>query len=46
MAGKLAAQKPFEIARWTELLKPVRQALLPPLATFLEDEKRTPAERA
>ncbi len=45
VAGKLAAQEPFEVARWTELLKPVRQALLPPLADFLEDEKRSPAER-
>ncbi|HEV3255715.1 MAG TPA: SUMF1/EgtB/PvdO family nonheme iron enzyme [Gemmataceae bacterium] len=45
VAGKLAAQKPFEIARWTEVLKPVRQALLPPLAAFLEDDKRSPAER-
>ncbi len=44
-AGQLAAQKPFEIARWAELLKPVRRALLPPLAAFLEDEKRSPAER-
>ncbi len=45
VAGKLAAQKPFEIARWTELLKPVRRALLPPLAAFLEDDRRSPAER-
>jgi formylglycine-generating enzyme required for sulfatase activity len=45
VAGKLAAQKPFEIARWTEALRPVRKALLPPLAGFLEDEKRSPAER-
>src|SRR4029077_2014252 len=45
VARKLAAQKPFEIARWTELLKPMRKALLQPLAAFLEDEKRTPAER-
>jgi formylglycine-generating enzyme required for sulfatase activity len=45
VAGKLAAQEPFEIARWTEVLRPVRQALLPPLAAYLEDEKRSPAER-
>jgi len=45
VAGKLAAQEPFAIARWADLLKPVRKALLPPLAVFLEDEKRSPAER-
>jgi serine/threonine protein kinase/formylglycine-generating enzyme required for sulfatase activity len=45
VAGKLAWQKPFEIARWTELLKPMRKVLLPPLLAFLEDEKRSPAER-
>jgi formylglycine-generating enzyme required for sulfatase activity len=45
VAGKLAAQEPFEIARWTEVLKPMRNALLPPLAACLEDEKRSPAER-
>jgi energy-coupling factor transporter ATP-binding protein EcfA2 len=31
VARKLAAQEPFEIARWTELLRPVRKSLLPPL---------------
>jgi formylglycine-generating enzyme required for sulfatase activity len=45
VAGKLAAQKPFEMARWTEVLKPMRKALLTPLASFLEDEKRSPSER-
>jgi serine/threonine protein kinase/formylglycine-generating enzyme required for sulfatase activity len=45
VAEKLAALEPFEIPRWTEMLKPVRQALQPQLATFLEDEKRSPAER-
>jgi eukaryotic-like serine/threonine-protein kinase len=45
VAGKLAGQAPFEIARWTEVLKPMRKALLPPLAAYLADEKRSPAER-
>jgi formylglycine-generating enzyme required for sulfatase activity len=45
VGGKLAAQKPFEIARWAELLKPMRNVLLPALAAFLEDENRRPAER-
>src|SRR5262249_53676118 len=43
VAGKLAAQKPFEMARWAEGLKPVRKKLLPLLAAFLEDDKRSPA---
>jgi formylglycine-generating enzyme required for sulfatase activity len=45
VAGKLAAQKPFEIARWAEVFKSMRKVLLPALAAFLEDEKRSPAER-
>jgi hypothetical protein len=45
VAGKLVAQKPFEIARWTENLKPVANSLIPPLAAFLEDEKSSGAER-
>src|SRR5262249_43367081 len=44
VAGKLAAQKPFEIARWAEVLKPMRKTLLPALAAFLEDERRSPVE--
>jgi hypothetical protein len=46
LSGHKADQKPFEIARWTEVLKPVGKALLPPLAAFLEDDRRSPAERA
>src|SRR5262249_19073026 len=45
VAGKLAGQKPFEIARWAEVLKPMRKTLLPLLAAFLEDERRSPVER-
>src|SRR5262249_9188555 len=45
VVAKLAAQEPFEIARWTELLKPMRKALLPRLAAFLEDEERSPGQR-
>ena len=45
VAGKLAAQEPFEIGHWAKLLTPVREMLLQPLATCLEDEKRSPAER-
>jgi formylglycine-generating enzyme required for sulfatase activity len=45
VAVMLAVQKPFEIARWAALLRPMRKALLPPLAAFLEDEKRSPTER-
>jgi serine/threonine protein kinase/formylglycine-generating enzyme required for sulfatase activity len=46
VAATLAAQKPFEIARWTEALKGVGPRLLPPLADFLVDEKRSLSDRA
>jgi serine/threonine protein kinase/formylglycine-generating enzyme required for sulfatase activity len=46
VAGMLAAQKPFEIARWTEALKGVGGRLLPPLADFLVDEQRSLSDRA
>jgi serine/threonine protein kinase/formylglycine-generating enzyme required for sulfatase activity len=45
VAATPAAQKPFEIARWTEALKGVGGRLLPPLADFLVDEKRSVSER-
>jgi formylglycine-generating enzyme required for sulfatase activity len=45
VAATLAAQKPFEIARWTEALKGVGGRLLPPLADFLVDEKRSVSDR-
>jgi formylglycine-generating enzyme required for sulfatase activity len=45
VAGKLAAQKPFEVALWTKVLKPIGKSLLPPLAAMLEDEKRNGSER-
>jgi formylglycine-generating enzyme required for sulfatase activity len=46
VADMLVAQKPFEIASWTVVLRPMRKTLLPRLAAFLEDEKRSPTERA
>jgi formylglycine-generating enzyme required for sulfatase activity len=46
VAAKLVVQDPFVLARWTAALRPVRRFLLPPLATFLEDEKRSGPERA
>jgi formylglycine-generating enzyme required for sulfatase activity len=45
VAASLAAQNPFEIARWTEALKGVGGRLLPPLADFLVDEKRSVSDR-
>jgi formylglycine-generating enzyme required for sulfatase activity len=45
VATMLVAQKTFEIASWTAILKPAGKSLLPPLATILEDEKRSGAER-
>jgi formylglycine-generating enzyme required for sulfatase activity len=46
VAAKLVVQDPFVLARWTAALRPVRGFLLPPLASFLEDEKRSGPERA
>jgi formylglycine-generating enzyme required for sulfatase activity len=45
VAATLAAQKPFEIARWTEALKGVGNRLIPPLADFLVDEQRSVSDR-
>jgi eukaryotic-like serine/threonine-protein kinase len=46
VAAKLASQNPFVIAQWADVLRPVREFLLPPLAGFLEDETRSGSERA
>lgn len=45
MAAMLAIQKPFVIVQWAEAFTSVRRWLLPPLADFLEDEKRSLSER-
>ena len=45
MATTLLIQKPFVIAQWTDAFKGVGRWLIPPLATFLVDEKRSISER-
>ena len=45
VAATLVVQKPFVIAQWTEALKGAGKWLIPPLADFLVDEKRSMAER-
>ena len=45
VAATLVIQKPFVIAQWTEALKGVGSWLIPPLAAFLVDEKRSVSER-
>ena len=45
VAATLVIQKPFVIAQWTEALKGVGHWLIPPLADFLVDEKRSVSER-
>jgi formylglycine-generating enzyme required for sulfatase activity/tRNA A-37 threonylcarbamoyl transferase component Bud32 len=45
VAAMLVIQKPFVIAQWTDSLKGAGKWLIPPLADFLVDEKRSVAER-
>jgi formylglycine-generating enzyme required for sulfatase activity len=45
VAATLVIQKPFVIAQWTDALKGVGKWLVPPLADFIADEKRTVSER-
>jgi hypothetical protein len=40
VAEKLVTEDPLVLKVWAEALRPVRGFLLPPLAAFLEDEKR------
>jgi formylglycine-generating enzyme required for sulfatase activity len=46
VAATLVIQKPFVIGQWTEALKDVGRWLIPPLAAFLVDEKRSVSERS
>jgi formylglycine-generating enzyme required for sulfatase activity len=45
VAEKLVMENPVALARWLDELRPVRKALLPPLAALLEDDQRGDAER-
>jgi eukaryotic-like serine/threonine-protein kinase len=45
VAAMLVAENPLVLGMWIEFLRPVRGFLLPPLAPFLVDEKRSGTER-
>jgi serine/threonine protein kinase/formylglycine-generating enzyme required for sulfatase activity len=45
VAARLVTEQALEIGKWAEALRPVRRALLQPLANMLVDDKRGPAER-
>jgi hypothetical protein len=45
VAATLVIQKPFVIAQWTDGFKDVGRWLIPPLADFLADERRSVSER-
>jgi formylglycine-generating enzyme required for sulfatase activity len=45
VASRLVAENSLVIGEWAEALRPVRRALLPPLAGLLADEGRGAAER-
>ncbi len=46
VAARLVNQNPFVLGKWAEALQPMGKVLLSPLASFLEDEKRSVAERS
>jgi formylglycine-generating enzyme required for sulfatase activity len=46
VAARLVLQNTFVLGQWAQALKEVRQALLPRLASFLDDDKRSGSERA
>jgi formylglycine-generating enzyme required for sulfatase activity len=46
VAAALVAQDALVVARWADLLWPVRRHLLPPLADAFLDQRRPPAQRA
>jgi serine/threonine protein kinase/formylglycine-generating enzyme required for sulfatase activity len=45
VAARLVVQNAFVLGKWAEALQPVGKSLLPPLASFLQDEKRSGSER-
>ena len=46
VAERLVSQNAFVLGTWAEALQPVGEFLLPPLASLLEDERRTGSERS
>jgi serine/threonine protein kinase/formylglycine-generating enzyme required for sulfatase activity len=45
VAEKLVTENPLVIGKWADALRPVGRFLLPPLASFLEDQERGGSER-
>jgi serine/threonine protein kinase/formylglycine-generating enzyme required for sulfatase activity len=45
VAARLVTQDSLALGRWAEAFQPVGPSLLPPLASFLEDDKRSGPER-
>jgi hypothetical protein len=45
VAEKVVTENPMVLGRWLDALRPVRKALLPLVAAFLEADKRGDAER-
>jgi formylglycine-generating enzyme required for sulfatase activity len=45
VAARLVTENALVLGPWVDALRPVRGVLLPPLATFLEDEKRSADQR-
>ncbi len=44
VAEMLVIQEPFVVAQWTEAFRPVGKLLIPSLANFIEEDKRSGAE--
>src|SRR5262249_15645703 len=44
VVARLVSRNAFELGHWAKALRPVGKNLLPALATYLEDEKRSGAE--
>jgi hypothetical protein len=45
VAARLVVQNALVLGSWAEAVRPVGKSLLPPLASFLEDERRNGSER-
>jgi eukaryotic-like serine/threonine-protein kinase len=46
VAARLVTRNALALGTWAEALRPVGKSLLPPLASFLEDERRNGSERS
>jgi eukaryotic-like serine/threonine-protein kinase len=45
VAAKLVTENSLAIAKWVEAFRPIRRFLLSPLASFIEDDRRSGAQR-